>query len=126
MVRLRYRMADVFFEGHLGVCQVVALVPHTRKLREAGLRGFGPLDDGRGMLFWFGDTGLSALTMVKMRYPLDIGFVKAGRLVGAVRAVPGQRRIEPPPGATAAIELRAGYFRDHGIQLGSPVLIRVG
>lgn len=121
---MKYDLRHVFFDGATGVCHAVVLLPMTQALREKGLRGLSRLQDGRGMLLPF-PKSRPALTMTGMRFPIDVAFVdKHRRIASIVRMVPGQRHVEGPVDTDIAIEMRAGYFLDNGIPVGSPVHIR--
>jgi uncharacterized membrane protein (UPF0127 family) len=74
------------------------------------------------MLFTF-ENQAPALTMTRMRFPIDIVFVREGRVAKCLLALPGQKRVEGPAGSDMAIELPAGYTRRHGIKTGSPVRV---
>jgi len=119
-MKRKYRQAHVFLHGSLGICHVRVLVPQTPALRRKGLLGVRRLPEGAGMLFRF-DGRMSALTMVGMQIPIDIAFIRRGRLVKWVTARPGERRIDAPEGADMAVELPAGYLAKHQIKPGSLV-----
>ena len=98
-----------------------------------GLMERRQLPDSAGMLFLYEATqpDSSAYWMYRTRIPLDIAYVDSA---GTIRSI---RHMEPcrtmlaqgcptyPAGAPfrAALEVNAGYFAQHGVQIGDHVLL---
>lgn len=87
-----------------------------------GLMGRTELEDGHGMLFVWSDSAVRTFWMKSTLIPLDLIAIDDGRVVSITtmqpcEADPCQRyRTEP---ARAALEVRAGWAEDHGIEVGS-------
>jgi uncharacterized membrane protein (UPF0127 family) len=98
-----------------------------------GLMERRQLPDSAGMLFLYEATqpDSSAFWMYRTRIPLDIAYIDSA---GTIRSI---RHMEPcrtmlaqgcptyPAGAPfqAALEVNAGYFAQHGVQIGDHVLL---
>jgi uncharacterized protein len=87
-----------------------------------GLMGRTELEDGYGMLFVWPESEVRNFWMKDTLIPLDLIAIDDGKVVSVTtmqpcEADPCQRyRTEP---ARAALEVRAGWAEDHGIEVGS-------
>ncbi len=92
-------------------------------------RGLGKRDDldGKdGMLFLFEYAGKHGIVMRDMRFPIDIVWLDAGKVVDIVENAPVQPGAteselvvyRPALDATMVLELPAGWVRAHGLEVG--------
>lgn len=88
-----------------------------------GLSGRTALEDGRGMLFYREDFGQTGFWMHNTHIDLDIAFVAAsGEVLLVTTMIADTTDIHRPDGAyVAAIEARAGWYAEHGVQAGDQV-----
>ncbi|MFQ5656213.1 MAG: DUF192 domain-containing protein [Candidatus Methylomirabilales bacterium] len=99
----------------------------TEKIR--GLSGRERLALGEGMLFVYEEPARPAMWMRGMRFPLDILWIRNGRVVdlvtGVVPPLPGEvpRIFSPREEAQYVLEVPAGFVVRYGIALGDPVRI---
>ena len=103
----------------------------TPAQRNQGLSGREVMDAGTGMLFIFENEGIFTFWMKEMHFPLDIVWVGADCAVvdvtlGAPPPEEGQSLADLPrfsPGSPAlyVLEINAGEFAEHGIEIGDPV-----
>ena len=103
-------------------------VARTAAEQERGLMGRREVPAGTGMLFPFSPAAVQSFWMRDTLVPLDIAWVRDGRVVGATRMTPcpdlGPRcPVYPSPGPVdAALEVRAGGL--DGVRPGAS--LRVG
>ena len=120
--------AQVLIGDRLSVTVEVART-EAEKIR--GLSGRMGLQPGRGMLFVYEVPARPLIWMRGMRFPLDILWIRDGRIVDLV-----QRAKPPAPGEAPEIfsareeiqyvlEVPAGFAERHGIVLKDPVEIRL-
>lgn len=101
-------------QGHV----VRALVPLTRRVREAGLKGVPWIPSGSGMLFRFGVLAPVRMTMDGVHIPLDMVFMNgAGYVLQVYSAIPGEDVIEAPRRTRWVLELPAGWLQRHRIDM---------
>jgi uncharacterized membrane protein (UPF0127 family) len=108
-----------------GRVQVSAEVARTDRQRELGLSNRPTLGEGEGMLFLFGGVGPASIWMKEMRFPLDILWIKGGRIVMIKDRVRPMRPDRPPEvftaEAEAVLEVLAGFAAAKGIAVGETV-----
>jgi uncharacterized protein len=116
----------------VGDASVLAEVADDPASRQRGLSGRDRLAAGEGMLFLLPDDSPS-FWMKGMRFPLDILWIRDGRVVDVSADV-------PPPGdsnaplptyspdrpANRVLEVNAGWAAEHGIRRGDAVRVRRG
>jgi uncharacterized membrane protein (UPF0127 family) len=108
---------------------VVALIADTPATRMRGLQGVAALADGEGMLFLHpdepDDADRAGFWMLDTPIPLDIVFVRDGRVVGVGTMQPCRMRPCPitHPGEPydAALEIPAGWLARSGIGVGATI-----
>lgn len=85
----------------------IAATPEGRAL---GLGKRESLPEGKGMLFLFPSASQYGFWMKDMRFPIDIIFLRSGRVISVERSVsPSDRRIiTPPEAADQVLEVNAG------------------
>lgn len=104
-------------------------VANTPRTHEQGLSGHAPLGPNEGMLFLFPDTKVYAFWMKDMLFPIDIIWIREGRIVDITTdvAVPveGQelQLYRPIEVIDTVLEVKAGFAREHGLKLGLPVKV---
>ena len=98
--------------------------------RQRGLSGRENLGEGNGMLFLLPDDSPS-FWMKDMRFPIDILWIRDGRVVDVSADVPPPRSpnsplptYSPDRPADRALEVNAGWAADHGIRRGDVVRVR--
>ncbi len=102
---------------------VCADVARTPRERQRGLSGREPLEWNEGMLFVFEEPRPLVFWMKDMRFPLDMIWVREGKVIGVSENVPlfengivAQRRS--PGAADRVLEVRAGWARANGVRTG--------
>lgn len=95
-----------------------------------GLSGRKSLDSGAGMLFIFSDSSTRAFWMKDMNFPIDIVWIREGRVVGFVQDAPipikNSANLVPPTfysnePADMVLEVPAGTVKKDGIILGDTI-----
>jgi len=111
-----------------GRARVSAEVARTDRERELGLSNRPSLGPGEGMLFLFGGVGPASIWMKDMRFPLDILWIREGRIVMIRERANPLRPDRPPEISTAeadsVLEVPAGFAAARGLSVGDAV--RVG
>ena len=111
-----------------GRVQVSAEVARTDRQRELGLSNRPFLGEGEGMLLLFGGVVPAGIWMKNMRFPLDIFWIKEGRIVMIKGRVQPMRPGRPPEvftaEAEAVLEVPAGFAAAKGIVVGDTVRYR--
>ena len=119
--------ASFFTQVALDGVSVSAEVAMDSVSRAKGLSGRSRLGENEGMLFWFENPDRHAIWMKDMRFPIDILWIRKGRVVDVVSRAPA-----PSPGtpdsvlpvyrpreeAEWALEVSAGFTERHGIRAG--------
>jgi len=105
----------------IGADVVKAEVADTPELRLKGLSGRSRLEPGHGMLFVFDEPCKPDFWMRGTAIPLSIAFIKDdGAIVRIARMEPNDlRRVAPDQPVRYALEVRQGWFEDHGISAGA-------
>ncbi len=113
-----------------GRARVSAEVARTDRERELGLSNRPGLRDGEGMLFLFGGVVPASIWMKEMRFPLDILWIRAGRIVMIKERAQPLRPDGPPEiftaEADAVLEVPAGFAAAQGLSLGDAVAVQGG
>jgi uncharacterized membrane protein (UPF0127 family) len=117
----------VVIDGRVTIDVEVARTPEAQA---KGLGGRSSLEKGTGMLFPFDKPDYRIFWMNGMLIPLDILWVRGGR-VAAIEA-----KIPPPAANTPlaafshvadlVLEVPGGYAHEMGIRVGQPVQVRYG
>ena len=116
----------------VGEATVLADIADDTESRQRGLSGRERLDEGEGMLFLLPNDSPS-FWMKGMRFPIDIVWIRDGRVVDVTADVPPPRSsnaplptYSPDRPANRALEVSAGWAADHGIRRGDVVRVRGG
>jgi uncharacterized membrane protein (UPF0127 family) len=104
--------------------RVVAEIAATEATRMTGLMNRFSLQPDHGMLFVFREPRPQAFWMKNTYVPLSIAFIGAdGRILNIEDMAPLTESTHPSRGpALYALEMKKGWFAQHGIEAGEPVL----
>ena len=111
--------------------QAVSLeVARTEAEQSLGLGNRDSLAWGHGMLFPYERPGFRSFWMKRMRFDIDIVWIRDGRIVGISAFVPYPREnpdrpatVRSPELADTVLEVPAGYAQAHGWKRGDPVVV---
>lgn len=111
-----------------GADTVVAEVASTPEARERGLMFRDEVPDGTGMLFVFDREETRSFWMQDTFVDLDIAFMDAGFRVVDVQTMEARSTDfhESAAPALYALEVRAGWFAERGIDVGEVAAVRFG
>lgn len=105
-----------------------AEVASTPEVRQQGLMFREEVPDGTGMLFVFDRVSVQSIWMKDTFVPLDVAFIDASfRIVDILALEPldlTSRSSSRP--VQFALEVRQGWFADHGIEPGADAVIEFG
>ena len=115
---------------NVGGASVTADIADDEASRARGLSGRDRLDADAGMLFVLpGDA--PSFWMKDMRFPIDIVWIKGGRVVDVTADVPppagtneALATYSPDRPANRALEVNAGWAARHGVERGDRVRVR--
>ena len=102
-------------------------VVDTPALRMRGLSGRPSLAPDEGMLFLFDTPQIQSFWMKGMRFPIDILWIRDGRIVGITPDVPIPKspsqlpQFPSPVPCDVVLELRAGVAKRWGLRVGHAV-----
>ena len=142
--RLRLALFSVAWLGLLVACGAEAEAPgptatirgnpvtlevaRTREEQSLGLGNRDSLDWGHGMLFVYEHPGFMSFWMKRMRFDIDIVWIREGRIVGISAFVPYPRENPDRPATVRApeltdmvLEVPAGYAQANGWRRGDRV-----
>jgi len=116
--------AEVVIDGRVTINVEVARSPQAQT---RGLGGRPSLKKGTGMVFPYDGPGLRGIWMKGMLIPIDILWIREGRIVAIEAKV-------PPPSSNGALavfshvadlvlEVPAGYAKEMGIRIGQSVRV---
>lgn len=111
-----------------GADTVVAEVARTADERAEGLMYRNEVPDGRGMLFVFTEEGMRSFWMNNTYVALDIAYLDAGFNVVDIQQMEPQTTDPHESAAPAmfALEVRQGWFGEHGITVGDTAHVEFG
>lgn len=113
------RHARVWLGNYALLCDV----PETQAEMARGLEGSPFIGDGEGMLFLLPVHRRTPFQMGRVSFPIDLLFFSRLRLALVVHDIqPGCAKTWALDGADAALELRGGWVRGHGVHVGTPLL----
>jgi len=107
----------------IGSHKIVAEVAETDEQRMRGLMYRFSLRPDQGMVFVFAQPQQLGFWMKNTFVPLSIAFIDSqGRILNIEDMAPQTEATHPSRGlALYALEMRKGWFRDHGVQPGDRV-----
>ena len=119
-------------EVRIGGQTVIVDVAKTEKDRARGLSGRTKIGINEGMLFLFPNEGRYPFWMKDMRVPIDILWIREGRIVGVEEMVYPEQNISPemltlytsPLPVDKVLELAGGRFHILRARIGNVVRIR--
>lgn len=111
-----------------GADTVLAEVAATAEERAEGLMYRDDVPDGTGMLFVFEDTQIRSFWMANTYVALDIAYMDpAYRIVDIIAMEPLDTESKPSRApAMFGLEVRQGWFEEHGIEIGDQAEIVFG
>jgi len=127
-------LAEAGGRGEVRIGNRVAVtveVARTETEKVRGLSGRDRLAPDRGMLFVYEAPGRPLIWMRGMRFPLDILWIRDGRVVDLVRGAkapaPGEapQEFAPREDIQYVLEVMAGFVDRHGIAVGDQVETRL-
>jgi len=127
-------LAEAGGRGEVRIGNRVAVpveVARTEAEKTRGLSGRDRLAPDRGMLFVYEAPVRPLIWMRGMRFPLDILWIRDGRVVDLVRGAkaptPGEapQEFAPREDAQYVLEVPAGFAERHGIAVGDRVEMRL-
>lgn len=111
--------------GNIDVCVQLA---KTETEQARGLQGQKSLRDGQGMLFVFSPAKKVCMWMKDVPIDLDVGFFSSdGSLlsISTMKAQTETLHCSKAP-VSYALEMRGGWFADHKVTAGTPIIIKKG
>ena len=107
----------------IGNHKIVAEVAETDEQRMRGLMYRFSLRPDQGMVFVFAQPQQLGFWMKNTFVPLSIAFIDSqGRILNIEDMAPQTEATHPSRGlALYALEMRKGWFRDHGVQAGDRI-----
>lgn len=111
-----------------GADTVVAEVARTADERAQGLMYRDEVPDGTGMLFVFTEEGTRSFWMNNTYVALDIAYLNAGFTIVDIQQMEPQTTDPHESAAPAmfALEVRQGWFEEHGITVGDTARVEFG
>lgn len=107
----------------VGSVDVSAEVADDAAEREKGLMFRRVLGADEGMWFVWPDSGRRVFWMKNTYVPLDMIFVKGGKVVAVIAdAKPlDETPLDPGVDSSEVLEMKAGWASSHGVSVGTPV-----
>ncbi len=112
---------------HVGDAALKVELADTLGKQYQGLSGRASMPSEQGMLFIMGVADRHTFIMRDMKFPLDVVWIREGKVVDMSQDVPNPERNEKPmtmqPQAPAdlVLEVNAGWTRTHHIKIGDSV-----
>lgn len=112
---------------------ITADIADSERERSAGLAGRDGLKVNEGMFFVFDKPGLPVFWMKGMKFPIDIVWIRRGRIVGFTEGIPpSPSGVEardlpvylPPEPVDSALEVAAGRVRLFRANVGDEIKVR--
>ncbi len=121
----RQVLAEITLKGKTFTVEVA----DTNQKREKGLGDRDRLEDGHGMYFPFDTAQYWVFWMKDMRFPIDIIWIREGKIVDIDASVPvaASEKLEtysPSEPADTVLELNAGTAADLGLVPGDALTIK--
>lgn len=114
----------------IGGTRVLAEVADTTVKRAKGLIGHAPLGPNDGMIFVFETPDRYGFWMRDMVFPIDIIWIRDGRIVHIEERVPVPVKGEilptytPLAAADTVLEVQAGFAEAHSLKIGDSVEVK--
>lgn len=117
----------------VGGVTVTARVARTPTERRRGLQGIAHLEPEDGMLLIYPEPRRMSIWMKDCLVPLDVAFIDAGGRITQIQRLEAPRRPADVPERTRAhkpsvmvLEMPAGFFQRHGLDVGTRVILPAG
>lgn len=129
-LRLRTPHAAQITAIKIGRAQIQVEIADTPEKRAQGLSGREMLGVSQGMLFPMDESQVYAFWMKDMRFPLDIIWIRDGRVVDISESVPAPKAgelpasVRPREPVNYVLEVNAGFVEKKGISVGDRVEIK--
>ncbi len=105
-------------------------VAKTDKEKETGLAKYNKISNDFGMLFPFGKEGYYSFWMKNMKFPIDIIFIRNGKIIKIFANVPPPKTdnsplpiYRPDSLSDTVLEINAGLSQKYGFKEGDSVSI---
>lgn len=105
-------------------------IAKTQKAKETGLAKYNSIPQNFGMLFPFGKEGYNAFWMKNMKFPIDIIFIKNGKIIKIYKDVPPPQTpdsqlpiYKPGDVSDTVLEINSGLSDKYGFENGDSVKI---
>lgn len=105
-------------------------IAKTQKAREKGLAKYNSIPQNFGMLFPFGKVGYYAFWMKDMKFPIDIIFIRNGKIIKIYKDVPAPNTpdstlpiYKPDQVSDTVLEINSGLSDKYGFGEGDSVKI---
>lgn len=111
----------------VGNATVAIEIADTVGKQQQGLSGRDRLPDGQGMYFPMGPPAVYTFWMKEMQFPLDIIWIRDGRIVDISENVPypvgdhAPVSVQPKEPASGVLEVNADFTEAHGTKIGDAV-----
>ena len=112
----------------IGTAKVMAEVRNDPAGRELGLSYRTTLGENEGMLFVFDQADRYSFWMLGMQFPLDMIWIKEGKVVDISAEVPAPKTsqetpatAQPKESADKVLEVNGGWAERHGVKIGDVV-----
>ncbi|OGY67313.1 MAG: hypothetical protein A3H63_00355 [Candidatus Harrisonbacteria bacterium RIFCSPLOWO2_02_FULL_45_10c] len=101
-------------------------VAETVSQKAKGLSGRKGLGNNQGMLFVFNSFSEPSFWMLGMKFPIDIIWIKGGRVAGIERNIPADSLdlYYPPEPIDRALEISAGLSEKLNIRIGDALEVK--
>jgi len=111
-----------------GADTVVAEVARTPDERAEGPMSREAVPDGTGMLFIFDDSRVRSFWMKNTFVDLDIAYIDPSYVIVDIKQMEAESEeaVEGAAPAMFALEVRQGWFAEHGIEIGDTAKIAFG
>ncbi len=122
----KYQQGSMRIRGN----ELTVDIANTQQMRAQGLAGVVGLSDSYGMVFVFDQATTHAFWMKGMLEPIDIIWIRDGRIIGTHTHVQPELGVadvdlaqyQSPGVVDLVLEVRAGLFEESGWQVGDQVV----
>ena len=118
-IAVKYKTVKIKIGDDLFTAEVAETVSQKAK----GLSGRQKLGDSQGMLFLFNPLSEPGFWMIGMKFPIDIIWIKGGRVAGIERNIPADslELYYPPEPIDRVLEINSGLSEKLNIRIGDTV-----
>lgn len=108
--------------------QIEVEIADTFQLHYLGLSGRDELKENSGMLFIFNNNNYRTFCMRGMKFPIDIIWIRDGKIVGFQQNAPadnGLKDYPSPEPVNYVLEVKAGFVEDNHIIIGDQAVFEL-